>query len=813
MPPADAPGTAAEDRAHYRFGDVVVDTHARTVTRDGGMLMLEPKAYEVLLCLLRHPGELVTHEDLLDHVWGHRHVTPGVLTRAIAQLRHALGDDAHAPRYIRTRHSLGYCFIGTLVDDPDDPDDPDDLDDLDDAGAPAGADRGSGTHVASRGEPAEATPMLAGAPGAVDPAGTQGVATTVADPRATVLSHAVPSGLAGTDPDTGPRAAQDGASDEAAPSAAERHAREDATDPDGPAAAAPAWKAAGNGLIGHDARSARRMLGRKAGIAAALIVVLVLALALAAVVLERPSPTPPVQPSIAVLPFTSADASRDGRYFAEGLALEMQDALARVPGLDVVAVPMPRGGTPPDAAAVGRRLRVANVLEANVRRDGDRVRIDARLTEPSTGLTRWTGQFDRADADVFAMQAEIAQQVVRALIGALPDRGVVERLAPTHNVNAYNVYLLGLQQLHANDGEAGLQRAIGHFHAALASDPRFARAQAGICRAELERFEDGLSAAAFERADAACRRAAAMAPQLREVDLALGQLHRAGGHHARAVHHFTRALDDVALRPAAHVGLGRTYDALDRRAEADAHFAQALRLSPSDASIHRELGYRAYLAGDLEGAIGAYRTATSLAPEDERLWSSLGGLYLASDDRARAAEAFERSLSVRSNYAALSNYGSLRYEAGAYAEAGGLYRQAAALEPSDFRVWGNLGDALSASGDPAAALAAYRRGEALAERYTAIRPDDAQALALLAWYRANLGDAAAARALLSRAEALGSEPGEVAFLAAQAKALLGQPAAARVQLERAAQAGVSDSRLAASPVLAPLLQGERATRD
>ncbi|TZF86985.1 winged helix-turn-helix domain-containing protein, partial [Cognatilysobacter lacus] len=111
---ADATGHVPADPAIYRFGDVCVDTQACLVTRAGEPQPLEPKAYAVLITLLRHAGELVPRETLLDAVWGHRHVTPGVLTRSIAQLRHALGDDPHVPRYIRTRHALGYSFVATL---------------------------------------------------------------------------------------------------------------------------------------------------------------------------------------------------------------------------------------------------------------------------------------------------------------------------------------------------------------------------------------------------------------------------------------------------------------------------------------------------------------------------------------------------------------------------------------------------------------------------------------------------------------------------------------------------------------------------
>ncbi|MGB5938233.1 MAG: winged helix-turn-helix domain-containing protein, partial [Rhodanobacter sp.] len=102
--------------APYRFGDIVVDPAAHALLRAGVPQPVEPKAFAVLLALLQRPGELIGRDDLLDQVWGHRHVTPGVLTRVIAQLRHALDEDPQHPRYIQTRHALGYCFIGQLED-------------------------------------------------------------------------------------------------------------------------------------------------------------------------------------------------------------------------------------------------------------------------------------------------------------------------------------------------------------------------------------------------------------------------------------------------------------------------------------------------------------------------------------------------------------------------------------------------------------------------------------------------------------------------------------------------------------------------
>jgi Tol biopolymer transport system component/DNA-binding winged helix-turn-helix (wHTH) protein len=98
----------------YRFGDVEVESAGREVRRAGVRVPLEPKALDVLLVLLAEPGRVVEKRRLLREVWSDVHVTDSSLARAITQVRRALGDDIHAPRYIETVPTRGYRFIGAL---------------------------------------------------------------------------------------------------------------------------------------------------------------------------------------------------------------------------------------------------------------------------------------------------------------------------------------------------------------------------------------------------------------------------------------------------------------------------------------------------------------------------------------------------------------------------------------------------------------------------------------------------------------------------------------------------------------------------
>ena len=103
-----------DDHWLYQCDGIVVDPSAHLLERDGQAQPVEPKVYTVLVTLLQQAGKVVDKDALLDAAWGHRCITPGVLSHAVSQLRRALGDSALHPRYIATVHTIGYRFIGEV---------------------------------------------------------------------------------------------------------------------------------------------------------------------------------------------------------------------------------------------------------------------------------------------------------------------------------------------------------------------------------------------------------------------------------------------------------------------------------------------------------------------------------------------------------------------------------------------------------------------------------------------------------------------------------------------------------------------------
>jgi tetratricopeptide (TPR) repeat protein len=462
-----------------------------------------------------------------------------------------------------------------------------------------------------------------------------------------------------------------------------------------------------------------------------------------------------------------------------------------------------------DVKALGLALNVATVLSATVRRDGTHVRISAQLSDTKSGFGIWSASYDRELTDIFAVQHEIAQQAVHALLGALPgaDKPLQQRLAVTGNVYAYDAYLHGMQLLHRSNSDKNLDAAIAQFSAALGADKRFARAQAGICTAEISRHEIRHDAKAIARARDACERAQAMDGELREVNLALGDLFRAEGDAAKASENYTKALDKPALRAEAYIGLARVEVAAKHDELAAQYFERSRDIDSGNWSFYLALGNFRAARGKSAAAIEAYRTAISLAPDDAvSPWNNLGALYFGLLDYEHAAEAFNRSVAIEPTQSGLSNLGSVRFALGDYPGAAVMYRRAAELAPDDHRTWGNLADALGAQadqGEPARAV--YGTAVRKAEVWLAMHPEDAEATAELAWFYVNVGDATRARSEIAKAEALETRKTDVAIYAAQVYASLGDDAAARERLSRARSGGISDKELSTLPVLKRLL--------
>jgi serine/threonine-protein kinase len=199
--------------------------------------------------------------------------------------------------------------------------------------------------------------------------------------------------------------------------------------------------------------------------------------------LERASAKPAErQPSIAVLPFANMSRDPDDEYFSDGLAEEIMNTLAHLPGLKVTARTSSFAfrGKEQDIRKIAEVLNVRTILEGSVRRSGSRIRVTAQLINAEEGYHIWSERYDREIADVFAMQDEIAAAIAGALEVQLVGRRPAPRYQP--NLQAYEAFLKGHHELFKATPESSA-RARRFFEQAIALDPAFSEphAELGFC--------------------------------------------------------------------------------------------------------------------------------------------------------------------------------------------------------------------------------------------------------------------------------------------------------------------------------------------
>jgi TolB-like protein len=183
--------------------------------------------------------------------------------------------------------------------------------------------------------------------------------------------------------------------------------------------------------------------------------------------------------SVAVLPFVNMSADADNEYFSDGVSEEILNVLARIPELKVSArtSAFSYKGSDATIARIARELGVSHVLEGSVRKAGNQVRVTAQLIEAGSGFHLWSETYDRELTNIFAIQDDIAQSIAGALTVRLLPAAEQPNLTGTTNLEAYELYLQGVNLWHLRTGES-LEQALTLFQQAIQLDPSFARAHA-----------------------------------------------------------------------------------------------------------------------------------------------------------------------------------------------------------------------------------------------------------------------------------------------------------------------------------------------
>jgi TolB-like protein/thioredoxin-like negative regulator of GroEL len=360
--------------------------------------------------------------------------------------------------------------------------------------------------------------------------------------------------------------------------------------------------------------------------------------------------------SVAVLPFANLSTDLENEYLADGIADEIISALTKIQSLRVTSRTSSFAfkGKGEDIGEIGRKLKVSTVLEGSLRKLGNKLRVTAQLVNVADGSNLWSERYDREIQDIFEIQDDIAQSIVKALRVILTE-GEKKQIAKarTENVQAYDYYLRGRQYFHQLRRKS-LEYARQMFNKAIEIDPEYARAYAGVadsCSMLYTYFD----AREFNlrQADIASRKALELDQELAEAHVARGLAVSLSKHFDEAEREFETAMKlDPKLYEAAY-WYGRALQSAGRFEEAVKMFERACALRPED---YQAAGFLAQAYGSMgntvERDIGLRRALKlmedrlELNPDDARA-ANLAAAFLARlGDFSKAVEYADRSLGI-----------------------------------------------------------------------------------------------------------------------------------------------------------------------
>ena len=337
--------------------------------------------------------------------------------------------------------------------------------------------------------------------------------------------------------------------------------------------------------------------------------------------------------SLAVLPLENLSGDPEQEYFAEGMTEALITSLAKIGPLRVVSrtTVMRYKGVHRPLPEIARELGVDAVVEGTVQRSGKRLRISAQLLHAPTDTHLWAESYDRDLRDVLALQSELARAIANEIQVKLTPLDHA-RFGEAHPINpeAYEAYLKGRYHWNRRSGE-GFGKAVQYFQQAIAKDPTYAVAYAGLA--------DCLSllgAWGVVAPDDGCGKAKGLALQALEMDPSLAEAHAslawASMWHDHdflaAEREFERSLELNPRYAIAHGWFGFYLAMMGRYEEAYTEITRALRLDPHSSALHYAFGVLYWSGRRYDQAIEQYEKALDLEPANAMAHGFLGIAYL-----------------------------------------------------------------------------------------------------------------------------------------------------------------------------------------
>ena len=506
----------------------------------------------------------------------------------------------------------------------------------------------------------------------------------------------------------------------------------------------------------------------------------------------------PASPVVAVLPLTnmSGDASND--YLGAGLAESLITSLASLPTVTVLsrsAVEESRQQNP-DRASFVRALDASYVVTGSVQSVADRLRVTLNLERPDASVA-WGRTVEAPTRDLFTLQSQLARLLTDAISEQRPSPEPATPAAPsTASEPAQLAYWKGRALLDRRELTGNTQAALKEFSDAIANDPKFAVAYAGLADAQWAMYTQTNDKTWAQKAMDSTTVAIQLEPERPSVRyIAALTLYR-GGSLVEAKDEVERAL---ALQPTYEDAMRLRATVLMRQGQVDqglAEFRKVMALRPNAVSLYTDMGVALYTASRFPEALDALEKAIALSPGSSVNLTRAGVTAHAMGDTPRALNYYERANAIQPRAETFSNMGTIYYGLGDFARAASAYEGAILIRPLSAVTHRNLGDAYTHLGRREDARRAYAQAVKFAQAEVSVSPSDARAIARLAVYQAKAGDDAGARRSVKRAQELAPADEQVFQRAGVVHALAGRTTEALDAIEQAIARGIPPRSIA-----------------
>jgi len=361
------------------------------------------------------------------------------------------------------------------------------------------------------------------------------------------------------------------------------------------------------------------------------------------------------QKSIAVLPFDNLSRDPDNAYFAEGVQDEILTRLAKVADLKVISRTSTQRfkSAPSDLREIAKQLGVMHIVEGSVQKANDQVRVNVQLINALTDAHLWADTYDRKLVDIFSVESEIAKTIADTLQAKLSgSEKQMMAAAPTTDTTAYQLYHKGRSLWEKRSGD-NIPKAIAYYEQAIARDPNYALAYAGLAQAYilLPFYAGGDRLDASSKAKDAALKALRLDSNLAEAHLALGKvLFFSEIDLAGAMSEYQRAIELKPNDATAHHWFGNdTLAALGRFDEAIAEGKRAIELDPLSTVINADLGATFYYAHRYDESARQLRKTLEIDPTFFYAHFNLGIVLQVTGDLSGAIAEYEKAKQLSDN--------------------------------------------------------------------------------------------------------------------------------------------------------------------